>query len=308
MLELDPISHKAVNPGAPSTSTARAREHAGDGLESGDAGLGRGAALACGMSTPTQDGQSNRPPSSDWNAEPPFRDLKLSHLVQIALTAALIFVGWLQFRVYQQQAEILTNQTVVTESLQRAFIGVSELKSEANDAGVQRITPSIRNSGQSPALDVAIAAANPHDAWISVPRNLQTKRYLYASWKVGAPYDPDLIFASNRSSALAHLTIGPGASTSASFLSDRLAKDDGMKAQSDQIGRFVFGSIHYTDIFSKVHVSKYCFRIDGATYGATGIENLQNVCSHWNCSDEYCDADKKAYDEEFDAAYAKAGQ
>ena len=81
-----------------------------------------------------------------------------------------------------------------------------------------------------------------------------------------------------------------------------------MKAQSDQIGRFVFGSIHYTDIFSKVHVSKYCFQIDGATYGATGIENLQNVCSHWNCSDEYCDADKKAYDEEFDAAYAKAGQ
>jgi hypothetical protein len=126
------------------------------------------------------------------------------------------------------------------------------------------------------------------------------------SWKVGAPYDPDLIFASNSSSAIAHLTIGPGASTSASFLSDILAKDDGMNAQSDKIGRFVFGSIHYNDIFHKAHVSKYCFRIDGSMYGATGSENLQTVCRHWNCSDEYCDADKKAYDEEFAAAYADA--
>jgi hypothetical protein len=84
------------------------------------------------MSTPTQNEQSNRPPGRNCNAELPFLDLKLSHLVQIFLTLALIFVGWLQFRVYHQQAEILSNQTAITESLQRAFIGVSELRYDGN--------------------------------------------------------------------------------------------------------------------------------------------------------------------------------
>ena len=64
-----------------------------------------------------------------------FFDLKLSHWVEIALTAALVGIGIGQLIIYSRQATIMAtqaniadNQNKLTASIQRAFITVSSFE------------------------------------------------------------------------------------------------------------------------------------------------------------------------------------
>ena len=57
-----------------------------------------------------------KPPKRRWQATQPFHDLKLSHWVQIALTAALIFVGVSQLYVYVNQATVMHGQLSVMQT------------------------------------------------------------------------------------------------------------------------------------------------------------------------------------------------
>jgi hypothetical protein len=88
-----------------------------------------------GQIKPHQDAPK-KPPKRFWNGSDPFVDLRLSHWVEIALTIALLGVGYLQWTVYRRQAGIMDTQTKIagnvsvisdtanklTEAVQRAFI------------------------------------------------------------------------------------------------------------------------------------------------------------------------------------------
>jgi hypothetical protein len=68
---------------------------------------------------------------------------------------------------------------------------------------------------------------------------------------------------------------------------------------------FVYGLVTYDDIFPRTahHMTKYCFTI----YGIPAVGEQRPVagqCSHWNCTDDECEGDKKAYDAKV-AAFGK---
>lgn len=186
-------------------------------------------------------------------------------------------------------------------AVQRAFITVSELKQElAPDIdGVWRFTPVIKNTGTTPAENVTLVAVNPRNDLFAPRFNRQ--EFAFFSWKIGAPRDPDEFLIDNISSALrlSDFTIGPqGGGVTASELSVDLTTKDIEASFSNSIGRFIYGSIHYDDVFSSQHVSKFCFRIDGISIRNGKVSPLQSICRHWNCTDQYCQKDKAAYETE----------
>src|ERR1700719_2221947 len=90
--------------------------------------------------------RSSQPPSPKYEPPPryrpkkPFWDMRASHWVQIILTVALIGVGVSQLWVYRRQAGIMDTQARIseqannlTQSIQRAFVTVSEVRRERID-------------------------------------------------------------------------------------------------------------------------------------------------------------------------------
>jgi hypothetical protein len=61
-------------------------------------------------------------PKRHWHAAEHLFDLKLSHWVEIFLTAALVFVGVAQFYVYSRQAEIMNTQTEIAKNQLEAML------------------------------------------------------------------------------------------------------------------------------------------------------------------------------------------
>jgi hypothetical protein len=63
------------------------------------------------------------------------------------------------------------------------------------------------------------------------------------------------------------------------------------------------GALLYNDVFpeSRRHITKYCLMVVPET-GAL------STCAYWNCADEECEADSKAYNKALEAAYEKAGK
>jgi len=104
--------------------------------------------------------KSRKPPKRYWQATEPFVDLKLSHLVQIVLTAALIGVAGTQAWVYFRQANIMRGQLYQMQADQRPWISPSISLSGPlvftgdHDAVIYFIMV-IRNIGRAPALNVS---------------------------------------------------------------------------------------------------------------------------------------------------------
>jgi hypothetical protein len=61
---------------------------------------------------------------------------------------------------------------------------------------------------------------------------------------------------------------------------------------------FVFGLIYYDDIFpnSKHHITKFCYQIGANLSDKKEIVCNYGFCAHWNCADDECEDDKKAWD------------
>jgi hypothetical protein len=90
----------------------------------------------------TQQQATPKPPRRHWQASEPFLDFKASHWVEIALTAAVVAVGLLQFGVYTRQAKIMKDQATlatvqtaisnrqadITALSERAFVSAKEIR------------------------------------------------------------------------------------------------------------------------------------------------------------------------------------
>jgi hypothetical protein len=63
---------------------------------------------------------------------------------------------------------------------------------------------------------------------------------------------------------------------------------------------YVFGIFYYNDVFPHTdqHVTKFCYQL-GANMSEKGeIVSSFSFCAHWNCADEECDEDKRAWNAE----------
>jgi hypothetical protein len=263
----------------------------------------------------TSTGADASPVSDGKDAKPNYGYSKANWTEILAFLAAIggigsaIFSGVSAYRASEANA---ISSKALTE-VQRAFITVSELKQDPitdKDGKVSswRFTPIIKNSGTTPAEAVTLVSVIPHQEFIARPRNLTPERYGFVSFKVGAPRDPDELIAERESVPvyLSNFAIGPQGGVTASQLSDELTINDVQNSFANRIGRFFYGSIHYSDVFETQHISKFCFRTDGMTIRGPGDAfPLQSLCKHWNCTDQSCVKDKESYERELRAALAE---
>jgi hypothetical protein len=232
------------------------------------------------------------------------RVLGVSTTLLVLATGGLIYIGHLQWTTLEKTDHTLKDTLTTNKATQRAFINVSELKQEpaVRLDGVKywNVTPVIKNTGNTPALGVSVVVVGPHGEWRTRPKNIDPRDYGFLSYKVGAPRDPDEIFDNPPDSPpdflKRNISIGPQGTISASGITSEITAQTALDAMSDKVGRFIYGSIRYFDAFDSFHVSKFCFRIDGFYLRTVGdTMPKQDVCSHWNCTDEYCQKDKEDY-------------
>jgi hypothetical protein len=161
-------------------------------------------------------------------------------------------------------------------SMERAFITVPRLEVTKGPDGL-RFAPVIENNGQTPTRSLkVIALAQPNDDSIG-------------------PVDPEVAFARGRPATFLvgpHATITvPIAASSDLSVSNASLK----KVKPRQMDSYVFGTIHYRDIFDEtpLHITKYCFHIgpDGDHPQDTDVS--YHYCRFLNCADHECTADKK---------------
>jgi hypothetical protein len=193
---------------------------------------------------------------------------------------------------------LINSQTSLT-AVQRAFIVASELKIEPAAGNTLRLMPVIKNSGNTPAVGVSIVVITPFDEVYMVPSNMSSTAYSFLSWKIGSPRDPDELIDHPNDIAFmkSNFTLGSQGGITASRLTVNMTVQNGIDAQANKIGRFIYGSIRYSDVFDTGHTSKFCFRTDGVRGDAAGsIGLVQDICTHWNCTDKYCEQDKAAYE------------
>jgi hypothetical protein len=126
----------------------------------------------------------------------------------------------------------------------RAYITVSELQvTPINGQPLYSFVPEIKNTGQTPALDVTITNIRPSYE-LALHSGGAYDQWQMIDWKVGAPQDPgairsDVVDLTN----IPPINIGAGSSITASTMEDRLDLNAGVEAQSNKIGRFFYGVI-----------------------------------------------------------------
>jgi hypothetical protein len=268
---------------------------------------------------PPQCEQCGKPPASGWT--------KFTSISQAAFAALLVGVGLGQIFVYMKQSDTMQVQADTMKSQlkemalagqdseieQRAFINVSELRQDpiAGRPHTYRFTPVITNSGNTPAVNVSLTAVSPRNESDGVTWGMSKHEYDFIASKTGAPADPDDFTASHPDEfLLARFTLGPKGTLTASRISENISGEDSVRAAGNDLGRFFFGTVRYEDVFKHSHVSKYCFRINGFDLDPNGggsVEPRQDLCDHWNCTDQYCDADKIAYEAKRDKVQQEFG-
>ena len=201
-------------------------------------------------------------------------------------------------------------------AVQRAFVNVSELKIEkgkilpgppgnpgTSEESAWWFTPMIQNTGNTPTKDMHFLPI----AWCAPGFSLAPAQAFGCEATPLPPTDPDN-FVLERSTG--HAVLGPhslipigGVGTPVPTIEVRL----GIAQRTTGGEWFVFGVIHYNDIFphTREHVTKYFCSIDANNFSFGKIKPAYGLCKHWNCADDECPKDKEDYEAELQKATAK---
>jgi hypothetical protein len=198
-------------------------------------------------------------------------------------------------------------------AVQRAFIVVDQLGSAdvykmdgtTKTFAGEYFFPLIQNSGNTPATIIRAVLITPHSRMYgSDISDANWRKQNFASFKVRAPVDPASLLDSGSESTVTHIqnaVLGPKGMIQPieGQGSDTIFLNDAFRANRGSFGPYFFGAIEYFDIFNVKHIEKYCFSTNNAMIaGGTGTHVNPIRCSHWNCADKQCDADKEDYDAE----------
>ncbi|MGF6440112.1 hypothetical protein [Paraburkholderia youngii] len=197
------------------------------------------------------------------------------------------------------------------KSVQRAFINVDEVQVAQRIDGPPLFSPIILNNGATPALIKSIVAIDPN-GFCTFNTTFGSKAAdVEAAFIIGAPSDPDLVASIPAVGPLAvdptlrNVVLGPHGT-----IKPALGRGSGSVAAKDflrpyvnaRILKFLYGVILYNDTFGHPHKTKYCYRVLPAQQiHEPNPALVVNRCTHWNCADELCEADKKAYDDQLAA-------
>jgi hypothetical protein len=241
-----------------------------------------------------------------------FWDLSFSTITQLLAAIVLAGVGYLQYRVYSEQAGIMHGQLNATQDQldqmrmqQRAFITASDYKVRRLTEHSQcwKFDPIISNTGETPTRDMQYIK---EIVAVELPRPGEQGS---ANGMIFAPTDPENWFRKHAG--------GPGALLGPKQSLPDIVGGFSKVCLSYNNSGYIFaneriyarGVIHYKDVFhnSPEHITKYCFWIQ-AEENNGAYEPRIVLCSHWNCADRECDRDEKDYEAEVAEVFGKAGQ
>jgi hypothetical protein len=247
----------------------------------------------------------------------------------VQATAGLILVGAITAIILLLQYCTLTDTEITNQSVERAFVTVSNLRQEQlkDRTGklLWRYTPAIENSGTTPTASVSIITVTPDNDWTvrstllqravdalrakreQIPPDLTNRIFL--QYVEAGPIDPSEIFAWREDerpplSLIKNAVLGPKSTIYPPNASAEITVDDVLAMQGvnrpvdNNRGKFFYGAIRYSDIFKHSHITKYCWRIDGYRSTPSGESPFPTLCTHWNCTDDACTKDKEQYEQE----------
>jgi hypothetical protein len=229
----------------------------------------------------------------------------ISVLTLVAAGTAAYFAGDLAYTTWEAAEDAHTAYTAT----QRPFVTVKDLKVEYVDGlkpsnpgepGIPvkywTFTPVFENSGNTLTRNLrvypfALFKSKPFGG-VMIGAQQAIEVSLDSSVAVKTPEDPDSV--KHEPGSDRNFVIGPHSSVQVGGTG--LTADD---LKPDSPSFFVFGTVHYDDTFPKTpsHKTKYCFVVSGIP--SVGEQKPHfGLCTHWNCTDDECDADKNAYNAE----------
>lgn len=234
------------------------------------------------------------------------RSLARSTVAIACLTGALVFVGCLSATVSFFQLEAMKRADITTResftAVQRAFVIVDGLKINqsvaANGETYYGFVPIIKNTGNTPTRNLVYTGA-----LAGIIQN-PNKRPEFGNVELPPiPTDPAAIFyvISDKDHPIA--IIGPQSVLEPPLDGAAISRKLFEKAKLIWTNpvMVVSGALMYNDALSSEqnHITKYCYIINGDM-------KSYSVCGNWNCADDECLRDAKAYNHmlraKFDAA------
>lgn len=254
---------------------------------------------------------SNKPPKRQWAAAEPWFDFKASHWVEIFLTAALVFVGLMQLKVYWRQARIMDSQTRIAENANaqnaitnRAFVTSNEVNiKEERKNGIMMgwtLHPIVVNSGNTPTvnLEYHVTRTEGTQKWtemlaptypIGGHPTLTDPEQEYYNLGVN-PTNPRA--PENR---IHHLVLGAHATATIGRI--ELNAEQVIPDTQGIFRAYIGAVIHYRDQIDPTveHVTKFCYSIHMDSQISDDPKPVYDLCDYWNCIDDECSKDEDQY-------------
>jgi hypothetical protein len=210
---------------------------------------------------------------------------------------------------------------------QRAFMTSTELKIDKTQIFLAantkrpsttvpgwRFVPMVKNSGNTPTRNfkfvsaVAVCGVD-NSEWVALgdggslqlfPKTRYVSGKEFSGCPVGvdkpqSPTDPEIAFTDG--GVVGRGFIGPQNSVPLGGIA--LANDFVELALSSGKTIYVFGTMHYKDIFERGkdrgRVTKFCYQIGPDIDKDGSVIPIATPCEHWNCADAECDNDQMEY-------------
>jgi hypothetical protein len=191
-------------------------------------------------------------------------------------------------------------------SVQRAFITVASFDTpvrvgdvpggQGKQAKYWWFIPNIKNSGNTPTKNMKYfirASCPPESSW-----GMGGRMNIICDFTRRDILDPVDVFSDPTSKKIESAAIlGP---QSAIALGGIGITEASIQAVIKGFNLFIFGLVYYNDTFpnTKRHITKFCYQAGASLSDKSEIVSSFGFCDHWNCADDECDDDRKAWDVE----------
>jgi hypothetical protein len=257
-------------------------------------------------------------PGADANRNAPDQERK--HWLEyatgfFALVAALgsmsaVFVGYWQWSAMRENNKISRESFT---SVQRAFVTISSFDTPIRLGDVPGqpgklvkywwFIPNIRNNGNTPTKDMQyfVGATCPREMTWSMPGRMA----IACDFTRQDILDPVDIFQKPAFKDMGSAAIlGP---QSAIGLGGIGITENSIQAILNGYQMYLFGLVYYHDIFPDTpqHITKFCYQIGANRSDNDEIVSSFGFCTHWNCADDECKDDRKAWETDVAAGKIK---
>jgi len=242
----------------------------------------------------------------------------------IASLAASVssFISLGQLREMQTASNLTRQSNEINRTaliaVQRAFVNLSSLEITsklvpAGDGSSEKfviIQPVIANDGNTStarlryaqgAFGVTLPSPPSPNGDVTFDGNVLTSRGTIINNRIvfgppqgdNHPADPEELFSHD--DVALRFSLGPRAKHVANIIG--FAEREMKEAISRGWIYYVYGIIRYNDILPDTgeHVTKFCYYLE-RDITAEEFVLISNTCQYWNCTDDECDEDKKAYE------------